>query len=277
MQDPYHMRGWLRPATKPFRRHFKWLLGDREYRRLQSLHARFGAWPRFKAGSFEVDGLTVEFTDAASLLNLWDEIFVSKIYDLGELPGPLRVVDAGANLGLTMLYLKRRYGSVSGVCFEPDPAIAEVLRRNLKSWDCGEVAVEECALGAEEGTANFASDGSDGGRVDGNGGLEVAVKRLSPFLEEPTDFLKIDIEGAEFDVLEELVGRLSQVKRLFIELHTFPGQPQRIGRALAILEEAGFRVFPQALIGPHSPFDPQAVGPEGDLEQTLNVFATRVD
>jgi FkbM family methyltransferase len=128
-------------------------------------------------------------------------------------------------------------------CFEADPQVALCLRKNLARLDEIEVEVVEAALWGEDGVLNFAAEGADAGRVSEQGGGEVRALRLSPYLEERVDLLKLDIEGAELAVLRECRGRLGLVQRIFVEYHSFVGQPQGLDELLGILREAGFRVF----------------------------------
>src|ERR1700741_4710485 len=68
---------------------------------------------------------------------------------------------------------------------------------------------------------------------------------MRDWLNEPIDLLKLDIEGAEFDVLKDCDDRLSIVKCLFVEYHSFASQRQRLPELFAMLRDAGFRVHVQ--------------------------------
>ena len=48
---------------------------------------------------------------------------------------------------------------------------------------------------------------------------QVDVITLSPYLNEPVDFLKMDIEGMENEVLQECSSKLKNVKWMFLEHH----------------------------------------------------------
>ncbi len=53
--------------------------------------------------------------------------------------------------------------------------------------------------------------------------------------------LKLDIEGAEFKVLEDCDDALGNVERMVIELHVLRQDEGRVGTLLAQLEDQGFR------------------------------------
>lgn len=75
------------------------------------------------------------------------------------------------------------------------------------------------------------------------------VYRLGTILQmlghERIDLLKMDIEGAEYPVIEDLLTSGIEVHQLLVEFHhRFPnaGRPQT-ERAVALLQDAGYRIF----------------------------------
>jgi hypothetical protein len=71
----------------------------------------------------------------------------------------------------------------------------------------------------------------------------VKVERLSKWIDQPVDFLKLNIEGEELPVLQELEhsNKLSQVRELVMEYHGWPIGEQRLGPILELLDKNGFR------------------------------------
>jgi FkbM family methyltransferase len=180
----------------------------------------------------ELDGGLKVF--ASSIMEarfLHDEIFRAGCYDHAELPQRSLVVDAGANIGMFAIYVKRRYPSAEILAFEPTPESAAVLRQNIGLHGLADVTVHEVALGRQpEQAAAFtyypAAPGSSTRYPQQSGPAKAAVarifsprvaerlyqgreitvpvQRLSAFLTEdrPVDLLKVDVEGAELDVLQ---------------------------------------------------------------------------
>jgi hypothetical protein len=73
--------------------------------------------------------------------------------------------------------------------------------------------------------------------------VRVRAARLSTFINETVDFLKIDIEGAEVEVLQELAasGKMNQIRQMVIEFHHHvTPNDDRMARFLNILEEQGY-------------------------------------
>ena len=64
---------------------------------------------------------------------------------------------------------------------------------------------------------------------------------LSDYLDEPVDLLKMNIEGAEWDVLRAAAPKLHNVRQMVIEYHGFPECGQKLHDILALLDECGFR------------------------------------
>lgn len=91
--------------------------------------------------------------------------------------------------------------------------------------------------------------------------------------DEPVDLLKMDIEGAECDVLAGQDAALAQVKRVFVEYHSYVKNPQRLDELLALFRRSGFRVqIHPELISPR----PFVARPDDDgMDHRLNIYAWR--
>jgi FkbM family methyltransferase len=151
-----------------------------------------------------------------------------------ELPPmePEVVYDIGANIGIASLFYATRFPKARFYGFEPVPANVEVCRLNFRNLPRGEVF--PWAVGAQSGTAFFEFSQEDlrGGRLQGqapgkNGAprkrIEVPVFSIADLAGQkdlpPPDFVKIDVEGAELEVLEGMGGQARNIKRLLVETH----------------------------------------------------------
>src|SRR5690242_15465389 len=62
---------------------------------------------------------------------IYEEIFVEKIYDFeASRPDPF-IIDAGSHIGLSVFYFKLKYPQAKILCFEPDPVAFPILERNI--------------------------------------------------------------------------------------------------------------------------------------------------
>lgn len=220
-----------------------------DYRRARLALRRLALMPRRIPCTTNILGPPLEVVDAATFFPMYEEIFVRQIYKF-QARGPRpRIIDGGANIGLATIYWKRAYPDSRITAFEADPAIASTLRRNVLSFGATDVEVVPCALWTSSGAGRFLADGADSGRLDLDAGAaasaQVATVRLRDYLEDPVDLLKLDVEGAETQLLRDCADRLSRVKRIFVECHSFADRPQTLAELLAILQSAGFRVYLQ--------------------------------
>jgi hypothetical protein len=89
------------------------------------------------------------------------------------------------------------------------------------------------------------------------------------------DFLKMDIEGAETDAILDCADCLSNVQSMCFEFHTFPGQRQRLGEVLSVVEKAGFRVVIESVHDFRAPLSPEFQPIRSGMDLQLHVFAYR--
>ncbi len=173
----------------------------------------------------------------------YKDIFIKGIYDADLSSRRPRVIDAGAYMGLSAVYFLQRYPDCDLTLFECDPEVISTLTSNLPEVESGQVRLEPFALSSGRGRANFFRRGGDAGslmRQDGEP-FEVECRPLMDYLEEEVDFLKMNIEGAEIDVLASCGASLRRVKEMVVEFHSFAGQSQRLDELLKTLRDFGFR------------------------------------
>ncbi len=125
-------------------------------------------------------------------------------------------------------------------------------------------------------TLRFSSEGADAGRfgeIPKAKVIEVATIRLRDYLSETVDFLKIDIEGAETEVLRDSAQLLGNVRNLFVEYHSFVETRQTLDELLSIISNAGFRLHVHPVRTAPKPF--YGVGDYLGMDLQLNLFAYR--
>ncbi len=242
-----------------------------EYRELN----RIKSLPRYKMGATTILGPSIHYSDALSFHNMYYDIFKSEIFRFKADNSAPVIIDGGANIGMATAYFKRLYPGSDITAIEADPTIYKTLVGNLSHLGHTDVETINKALWKEKGTLNFSSDGADGGHLAQGGGVQVETFLLSSILNRPVDLLKLDIEGAELEVLIEAETSLKQVKSAFIEYHSFENQPQRLNELLALLSGAGFRYFVQSLYLMRAPFLEHKI--ESGMDLQLNIFAYRAE
>jgi FkbM family methyltransferase len=251
---------------------------DAEYRRKRRERQRLQEMDRYRPGLTSLLDQPVRFVDSASFLSAYRAIFEQEIYNFTPSNTPPVIIDGGANVGLATLYWTEQFPEANITGFEPDPQVFETLQWNVQRWEAGNVSLVQKGLWSEETTLEFASDGADAGHVstedDGADTThEVPVTRLVPYLREPIDLLKLDIEGAEAEVLVDAAGHLGSVQNLFVEYHSYVGEEQRIDEILQVVRETGFRVHIQPELVANQPFV-ERLESHG-MDHRLNIFAYR--
>jgi FkbM family methyltransferase len=262
--------------TPPQVVHWGKCLVDADYRRQAHYLKQLRRYPRFQPVVTNIFGKPMEVPDAPSFLSTFRQIFDEKIYGFTAGTDRPYILDCGANIGLSVIYFKQIYPQSIIVAFEADKAIFETLRRNVQSFGYENVEVLNRAVWNSETELDFTSDGGDGGRLSiTNDRPTQVVKtvRLRDYLDRKIDFLKLDIEGAEIAVLEDCADRLSNVQCLFVEYHSFAGQPQSFHVLTGVLAGAGFRLHIQAPMPAPQPFI--KTYPIMGMDMQLNIFAFR--
>lgn len=245
---------------------------------------RLRALPANVPGSTNLAGCPLAYPDAWMPAATYEPIFRRQIYRFDTSAAAPRILDCGANIGLASLYWKRTFPGARITAFEPDPTTVGYLRTNLRSADAGDVEVIEAAVWTDEGTITLAHPDADAGRLasriveTASAGRDASVSvvptvRLRDFLDETVDFLKIDIEGAETDVIADCADRLDRVARMFVEYHGFVGRSQLV-RLMGTIETAGFDVYvEQEHGGVPSPFVERPDNAGMDVQ--LNLYCHR--
>ena len=163
---------------------------------------------------------------------------------------PVRcIVDLGANVGYTAAHFAHLYPQARIVAVEMDPENADLFTRNNAALG-SRCQLIRAAVWRNDGTIHYAGDQawsfhvSDPASGDGNGHRTVPAKRLETIFDEldlrTIDYLKMDIEGAEAEVLQPPMNWASRVRAMKIELHP----PADYDRCAAALTACGFRCRP---------------------------------
>jgi FkbM family methyltransferase len=196
-------------------------------------------------------GFQVESFGYANLLFLFEEIFADKgYYFKARCQGPL-ILDVGSNIGMALLYFKWLYTDARVLAFEPDAKTFQLLKSNVERNHLKDVTLVNKAVGDSAGTVRFYYNAGEPGsakmtiraRSDFDSSRQVECVPLSHYVNEEVDFLKMDVEGAEQLIMQELErsGKLKYVREMVMEyhLHLTP-RDDALSKTLAILERNDF-------------------------------------
>jgi FkbM family methyltransferase len=135
------------------------------------------------------------------------------------------VFDVGAHCGVSTYHLSKLVGPEGKVvAFEPDPVTFEILMRNIERHELTNVIVKNAAIAGTSGRLEFSSEGTVGSmlmsvlpREPAGSVVTVDAMTLADAFAQwgVPDFCKIDIEGAEIDVISKSAEVLRSHKTNF--------------------------------------------------------------
>jgi FkbM family methyltransferase len=136
-------------------------------------------------------------------------------------------IDVGANIGATALIMNAFVGEGGRVvAVEPGPLSFALLRKNLGQNDASAVTTLNCAVSCEPGRMTFCENSAYGHLEPDAEGQQVEVRTLDQIVEtlglSRLDFLKIDTEGFEPQVLEGARATLERLRPvIYLELNSW--------------------------------------------------------
>lgn len=179
----------------------QWLALSAGYTRCRSLRYPFTLRTR--------RGTQIDLADYSELTTAWHVLFGDE-YRLNA--GHRRIVDLGANIGVFCLWAAERVPDARIVAVEPFPSTYERLVQNIsRNGLSARVTCRQAAVASQDGPIRM--DGrpttssycrSTVWHVDGDHAIEVPGCSLATILHDAgldeVDLLKVDIEGAEYDL-----------------------------------------------------------------------------
>ncbi len=168
-----------------------------------------------------------------------------------------KILDLGVNRGVSVAYFKRMFPKAEITCFEPIKTLYEKANEFFEKngWMETVTFLNKAVAGKKGETIIHLSENDDMASslreemVDWRGesntqSVECVV--LSEYIDDHIDMLKMDIEGAEVEVLRECQDKLRNIDNIVCEVHCpnlgegqFANKP--LVDVLQILNEAGFR------------------------------------
>jgi len=188
--------------------------------------------------------LQLHFPDEEDVASDFIECFLLNAYGLGNQLGEIRsIIDIGANVGFFALAARHHYPRAAIHAYEPNPRVLADLALNTEAFNIfvfpEAVGSEECAIKIlDEGPSNQARARRDpSGQSTIN---QIAVATAIARLNGNVDLLKLDCEGAEWEILET-EGCWDKVRHIRMEIHFFNGQT--IEQARAAMKRIEFKII----------------------------------
>ena len=184
--------------------------------------------------NMEFEGADLSLRIDDSDIRVFKQIFVDNEYDSLNLPDTAKtIIDLGANIGLSALFFIKKFPDARIVAVEPDAVNFLIMEKNLETFSKS-VSFLQAAIWPTDGEVtlvteddNHASLGAWGVRTEAsNGNPALSVKAVSiPTIMKQygmdfVDILKVDIEGAEYELFEKnYEDWIDKVGLIIIETH----------------------------------------------------------
>lgn len=230
---------------------------------------------RFKTGIANVFDKPFKFHDGESFVDTFMELFRDEIYKFEPSPDSRVILDCGANMGLSVLYFAQNYPNHQIIAFEPERLIFDILQENVETFQLKNVTLHNKAVWTKTETLKFYSDGGMGGRVNeaysNRQPVLIDAVPLSDYITEDVDFLKLDVEGAEDEVLRHCASQLHKVQHIFFEYHNKLQNKQSLHELLDLVHQQGFKYYIKESGTRQRPFIDEGIICES-FDMALNVF-----
>ena len=206
-----------------------------------------------KLGEFQI-----HYRHCEDFERIWTELFEDGDYQFETTQESPFIIDGGSHIGASILFFKSRFPKARIIGFEPDPENLELLRLNLSANSVENVQIVPKALAAQSGKAKIYREiaGTNPstwgnsilynmwGDAEEQKPAEIETTRLIDYIDAEVDFLKLDIEGCEEQVLRDIQPKLNLIRQLEMEFHgtNTSREVNDLDRIVALLEERSFNV-----------------------------------
>ncbi len=210
----------------------------------------------------------IKYSNPMEMISIIKDIFVFQEYKFTSKKKKPFIIDCGSHIGLSIIYFKKLYPSASIIGFEANPKTYALLVENISRDSLTNVELVNKAVGKSYGkidyyvsalTKNAWSWGDSGVKNAWYNSrdyktIQVPCVKLSKYINKEVDLIKIDIEGMEEIVLQEIKPKLKYVNEIIMEYHgSKKSKNNQLKNILNTLEENGFDYrlkYPSSLLHP---------------------------
>ncbi len=181
--------------------------------------------------SVKLEEFTFFYRAESEFLASYQDIFQKNIYQVVSSNSDQLIIDGGAHIGIATLFFRKCMPNARIISFEPNPHTFEILKKNIKFNGIKNVELHNCALSNSRGKLplyGLISGSCDTrgnsivrawGERDHTEKLVINTERLSGYIKEPVGLLKLDVEGAEQQIIQDIHPKLPFIKHIAVECH----------------------------------------------------------
>jgi FkbM family methyltransferase len=184
------------------------------------------------------------------------EIFEGGEYWFASDKADPTILDCGSHIGLSVAWFKRRFPKAQIIAFEPDPDTFRLLQTNVAANGLQNVELLNVAVSSRRGTARLYGEfgvaapmasahslRQEWGSQRSEHSILVNTVPLADYITGPVDYLKLDIEGTETEVMQSIKQQLHFVRAVGLEFHGTGSRASADEMGLMhLLRENGFEV-----------------------------------
>ncbi|MEX0321201.1 MAG: FkbM family methyltransferase [Puniceicoccaceae bacterium] len=206
-----------------------------------------GRSSKFEIKKIRINGKSVDlkFPEGEEEVLLYElrSIIYDDCYGLRSLREEVNtIVDVGANIGLFSLAARDVFPKAEIFCYEPNPKIQSILRNNLGKLT---VNISDEAVGIEDGMVEIDNTGGSlfsKTKSSRSGSIKKsAFRKIIERAGGRIDLLKLDCEGAEWELFEDTEG-FRKIQNIVMEYHLWAKPKASIIDVMTVMKELGFRI-----------------------------------
>ncbi len=205
-----------------------------------------------------LNNFVIHYLSNTSVVQSLNAIFLKfEYYFHSDNEAPL-IFDVGGEVGISMFFFKCIYPKARIVVFEPHPLAYRVLEHNVAINHLEGVTLFNLAVTNRKESVFLYGEMSDikgncntfGSSIVETWGHQhslctktlVHSDKLSNYIHEDVDFLKLDIEGAEYEVVDDLQqnNKFKYIKNLYVEIHQWDRHSNLKNKLIQTLENVNF-------------------------------------
>jgi len=192
--------------------------------------------------------LRTKSTDVYAFTHVW---LLQEYYRYGfEIKDNDVIIDVGAHIGLFALFSSQFCKNGRIYCFEPVKENFDLLKSNLELNDIENVIVANMAVSSSTGTVTIYLNEDEAGHsmhVPSQKQIQVESFSLQDIFDsyklEKCDFLKIDCEGEEYEIINSLpTSYFDKIKKMCIEYHFVDTKPHLLENMIKKLKMLSYTI-----------------------------------
>jgi FkbM family methyltransferase len=218
--------------------------------------------------NIKISGYKFAYRNFREWFSIYKDIFILREYKFSSSTDNPFIIDCGSHIGISVLYFKKIFPRSKIIAFEANPLTFKFLKKNITQNKLEQVAVYNNAVGKKKeeinfyigdnkkGTWNWGDSAVKNAWYDPNiyKTIKVPALRLSTFINQQIDLLKLDIEGSELTILEEIEKKFPLINEIYIEFHgSNSNKKNSLPKIVNLLKKNGFNLtlrYPYTLFHP---------------------------